>query len=183
MIQYYYGTMGPNDSFYTGASGGAGYVHPDQLPDLAQYLSTAETFNSNLGLDIYFIVASQSGQLQTSLYQGYVSAANPLGIFEKQNKSGPPQLVSGVPVMGVTYTVPSMTTFGPSDVANTVGALQQLSTSNKFIFVFMNAKNPWLQFIADVVTNLGPLSFLSERTSSCVLTCRLRVLRSRPALL
>ncbi len=166
MIQYYYQTMTPNDSFYGGASGGAGYVHPDQLPNLSAYLSLAKTVNSNLGIGVYFIVPAPTSQWLSTIYQSYISATNPEGILLKQPRV-PPQLVSGVPVMPVTLVAPKSSVFSSTDVTSTVDTLEQLSGSNRFIFVFMDAKNPGLQFISDVVQGLGP-SFVPVRVDQFV---------------
>jgi len=161
MVTYYYETMTPNDSFYGGASGGAGYVHPDQLPDLEAYLNLSKAFSTNLGLNVYFLIQSQT-TFEPSLYQEYVTDLAPAGILIKQPQGTTPTTVGSVPVISVTLEAPNTDSFTQADVNATVSSIQQHAVGSHFIFVFMPAHNPGVPFIKEVLSGLG-LSYVPVR--------------------
>ena len=153
MMQYYYSTMTANDSFYTGPSGGAGYVYPEMLPNLGSYLSLAKPFDANANLNQYFII-TQSKKWNPTLYQQYATDLSPTAIFIK-GPTGQPQMVSGVPVMSMTLKSITTSNFTSQDVTNTTSEIRSASGTYKFIFFFLGATNPGMPFIKAVIQQLG----------------------------
>jgi hypothetical protein len=153
LMKYYYSTMTANDSFYTGPSGGAGYVYPELLPSLTSYLSLAKPFNTNANINGYFLITQQK-KWNPTLYQQYVTDVSPSAIFIK-GPTGQPEIVSGVPVMSMTYKSVESSTFNSSVVSSTVSDLKSLSGTYKFIFFFLGATNPGMPFIKAVIQKLG----------------------------
>src|SRR5207245_1971882 len=141
---------------YAPASGGAGYAHPDELPNRPAYLTLSKPLDDNLGLSTVFIVPGTKRIWEPTIYQTYVQTMQPKSVFLKHPQGSPPALVSGVPVMSVTYLSKKTKTFNHTDIVRTVSDLQNLATMNKFIFVFMTARNPSLSFIQALSRALGP---------------------------
>jgi hypothetical protein len=152
VMHYYYGTMTRDTSFMSGASGGAGYVHPGSLPNLGSYLSLCNTLNANVGINEMFLVIGSGGgpSSRTSIYQSYVADSNPASMFVRGTSGA--QVISGTPVFTVTITAPA--TDSPSTVSSTVSQIEQSASSSHFVFVFMDAANPGQAFVKSVMGQL-----------------------------
>jgi len=155
VLQYWYSTMYSDDYFVAATSGGAGYVHPDQLPNLATYISESGAFSNNAGISVYTIDPGVH-KVQTSLYQQFITGTGATAIMTKQPHGGLPSVVNGAPVFQMTYKVDSITSFGSSDVTSAANSIISLGKSQHFIWVFMNAKNPGQGFLQALLSKLGP---------------------------
>ena len=157
ILEYWYQTMYPDDYFIASTSDGAGYVHPDQLPNLASYLSLANQFNANANLNEMIIATgTNTNQVHTSLYQQIVAdAPSTTAIFCKVPHNVDPVEVSGVPVFSMTYKAPQQSTWTTSDITSAVKSINSLANSGQFIWVYMDAQNPGPSFLLALVKALG----------------------------
>lgn len=162
IMEYYYQTMSADDYFLSSSSGGAGYVHPDQLPNLNTYLNIANPFNNNANLLEWVIVPGDGRSLQTSVYQQIASATSVQAIFTKLVQSQSPTEVSGVPIFTMTLKI-QQTTWSQSFVTSTVKSLTSLSKSNQFIWLFMANANPGQDFVL-ALKNALPANFVLVRS-------------------
>jgi len=162
IMEYYYQTMSADDYFLSSSSGGAGYVHPDQLPNLNAYLGIANQFDNNANLFDWVIVPGDGRSLQTSVYQQIASATSVQAIFTKLVNSQSPTEVSGVPIFTMTLKI-QQTTWSQSFVTSTVNSLTSLSKSNQFIWIFMANANPGQDFLLALKKAL-PANFVLVRS-------------------
>lgn len=153
VMNYYYQTMTPYDSFMTGASG-VGYVHPGQLPNLTSYLSLSNSFDSIADLHIPFLVWGDTSTATTSIYKAFAAYPGTQAIMGKE-PGLEWEMVGNTPVMIVNFHAPKSKTFTSSDVSSAVASIQSLAQSTHFIFVFMDAQNPGYAYIQQVLQGLG----------------------------
>jgi hypothetical protein len=167
VMKYYYQTMTPDTSFMTGASGGAGYVHPGSLPNLNAYLAVCNTLNSNVGIDEMFLVTGNVGWSsgRNAIYNSYISSSHPAALFLRGIQD--PQVLSGTPIFQVQVKAPASGT--SADISNTVTQIKQAATSTRFVFVFMDASNPGQAFIKSVMGQL-PSNYVFLRSDDFVHT-------------
>jgi GxGYxY sequence motif in domain of unknown function N-terminal/GxGYxYP putative glycoside hydrolase C-terminal domain len=162
VMLYYYNTMTPDDYFLSSSSGGAGYVHPDQLPNLGSYLSIANQFNNNANLNEYVIVTGNTQKEQPSLYQTIADDTTVQAIFTKMPHNVQPTETSGVPIFSMTFKV-QQSSWTTKDITNAVASLTSLSSKNKFIWIFMANSNPGQQYLVALLKALGP-NFVALRS-------------------
>ncbi len=156
IIEYWYKTMTPDDYFLSSTSDGLGYVHPDQLPNMAAYFNLADQFNANVNLnEMIMVTGTNTNKVQTSLYQQIVADASVTAIFSKLPHNANPVEALGVPVFSMTYKAPQKTTWTNADVTTAVKAINSLASSTKFIWIYMDAVNPGPAFLLALVKALG----------------------------
>lgn len=153
ILKYWYSTMYSTDSFTTGGSGGAGYVHPESLPNEASFVAISDTLDNNIGLLDQFII---TGPYSSSEFIPWIADGTPpQAIFcWKQNQQS--TIVSGIPVITAAFWAPQSSKLSQTDVANTIKQIESISASgNHFIYINMDATNEGLPFVQDVLNGLG----------------------------
>jgi hypothetical protein len=153
ILKYWYSSMYPSDTFTTGGSGGAGYVHPADLPNEASFVKMSDVVDNNIGLVDQFII---TGQFQMSSFQSWIADGSPPQAIYcwKQNQQS--AIVSGVPVITAAFWAPSSSTLSMTDVNNAISQIKAISASgNHFIYISMNAQNEGLPYVKDVLNGLG----------------------------
>ncbi|HUI85735.1 MAG TPA: hypothetical protein VLY21_01100, partial [Nitrososphaerales archaeon] len=101
VVDWWYSQASPDVSFMTGASGN-GYVHPEGLPNLDQFIAQSASFNEYADIHDYFIVVANASQpLDPGLVSSMVADAgfgSIQALFLKQNVPPANSLMDGLPV-------------------------------------------------------------------------------------
>jgi len=158
VVDWWYSQASPDVSFMTGASGN-GYVHPEGLPDLDQFMAQSASFNEYADIHDYFIIVANASQpLDPGLVSSMVADAGPGSIqalFLKQSVPPADSLIDGLPVFSEPVRSVDTSTYTPTDVSNAVAAIEGAApASGGFVTFFMAATNPGLPYVKDVAAGL-----------------------------
>ena len=158
VVDWWYSQASPDVSFMTGASGN-GYVHPEGLPDLDQFMAQSASFNEYADIHDYFIIVANASQpLDPGLVSSMVADAGPGSIqalFLKQSVPPADSLIDGLPVFSEPVRSVGTSTYTPTDVSNAVAAIEGAApASGGFVTFFMAATNPGLPYVKDVAAGL-----------------------------
>ena len=159
VVDWWYSQAPPDVSFMTGASGN-GYVHPEGLPNLGQFIAQSASFDEYADIHDYFIIVANASQpLDPGFVSSMVADAGPGSIqalFLKQNVPPANFLMGGVPVFSEAVRSVDTSTYTPTDVSNAVAAIEGAApASGGFVTFYMAATNPGLPYVKDVAAGLA----------------------------
>ena len=146
IMEGWYTTATSDTSFISGASGGI-YVHPDTLPITSQFFNVVLPLDKNAQINYQFVIFGQRPP-GTSAITNYIQQSGADAIFNWQKTGASPIVISHVPVFYQTFTVSTGTS------ASSVES-QIKSAGTHFVYVTMNANNPGMPFIQQVMSSLG----------------------------
>lgn len=168
IIKYYYATQNFLVDFSTGPSAG-GYTHPDLLPNENSFGALANQWATNVNIGEHFIITSS---LSTATLQAYATAAQPNDILLWNQHHTPQNQIlnsNNVSAMFASFWTPSIQSFSQTDVTNEINQIKASAVGTHFVYVIMNAQNPGLPFIKQVLAGL-PSNYVDVRADqySCL---------------
>jgi hypothetical protein len=177
VLSLYYSDPNSLADFMSAPSGGAGYQHPEVMPNGTGvgseywYEQLSKSLDSNVGVNNIFIIWGPNGDTTTQL-ERYISnwgEPTPSAIFMwapqghasmicNSQACGSSLLPGGIPVMYASFWQPNCeyAGVGGGSECSVSSTVSQIQSSGQFVYVILNTQYPGFQFIQNVMQALGP---------------------------